>query len=268
VKLVNASDGSDVPGGAVAIATSGGTAGQFAYGSLSSSVTLAAGSTYWIVSQEIFNGDTWYDYNTVITTTNAAAATGATYGHGSGDWWVFPDANRSYVPVDFKYSVATLPPPPPSTAYVTGFGLGTLRNDYSGWVGMRIVVGGNSLPVTQLGRIIAPGNTGAHTVKLVNASDGSDVPGGAVTIPTSGGTVGQFQYGTLSSPVTLVAGSTYWIVSQELFGGDTWYDYNTVITTTGAAAATGATYGRGSGDWWVFPDPNRSYVPVDFKYGE
>ena len=82
---------------------------------------------------------------------------------------------------------------------MTGVVLGTLRNDYSGWVGMQIVVGANPLTVSQLGRMMAPGNSGTHTVKLLKASDETDVPGGSVAVAMSGGTAGQFQYGTLSS---------------------------------------------------------------------
>ena len=73
-----------------------------------------------------------------------------------------------------------------STAYVTAVGgLGSLRNNYSGWVGMQIQVAGNPVTVSQLGRMMAAGNTGMHTVKLVKASDGLDVPGGAVTVTDS-----------------------------------------------------------------------------------
>ncbi|MCX6922949.1 MAG: aryl-sulfate sulfotransferase, partial [Verrucomicrobia bacterium] len=51
------------------------------------------------------------------------------------------------------------------------------------------------------------------------ASDGVDVPGGSVAVAMSGGTEGQFQYGSLSSPVTLAGGTTYWVLSQETAAG-------------------------------------------------
>ena len=52
-----------------------------------------------------------------------------------------------------------------------------------------------------LGRIFVAGNGGVHTVKLVNASDGSDVVGASVTVTLGGGTAGQFSYAPLASPV-------------------------------------------------------------------
>src|SRR5262249_19721089 len=152
----------------------------------------------------------------------------------------------SFVPVDFKYT-GSAPSPAQDTAYVTGIVPGTLRNDYSGWVGMQIVVGANPLTVTRLGRMMGPGNNASHTVKLVRTSDGQDVPGGAVAISMSGGTAGQFQYGSLSTAVTLAAGTTYWVVSQETAGGDSWYDWNTHVTTSAVAVNNAVIWGSGPG---------------------
>ena len=155
----------------------------------------------------------------------------------------------------------------PEAAYVTGVVLGALRNDWSGWVGMQVVVGTNPVRVTQLGRMMAPGNSGTHTVKLMQASDETDVAGGSVAVAMSGGTAGQFQYGSLSSPVTLAAGTTYWVLSEELRSEDSWYDYiGTVVTTTGVAADTASVWGTGPGDWHTYPVTNQAFGPVDFKY--
>jgi hypothetical protein len=152
-------------------------------------------------------------------------------------------------------------------AYVTSWVPGTLRNDWSGWLGMQVVVGTNSVRVTQLGRMMAPGNSGTHTVKLMQASDETDVAGGSVAVAMSGGTAGQFQYGSLSSPVTLAAGTTYWVLSEELRSEDSWYDYiGTVVTTTGVAADTASVWGTGPGDWHTYPVTNQAFGPVDFKY--
>lgn len=263
VKLVRASDGLDVPGGATAVATNGGIPGQFSYGNLSTPVTLSAGTTYWILSQETFGGDTWYDWNTNVTTTGVASDIGAVWGSGPGDWHPFSVNNCSFVPVDFKYSTGVTTT---TASYITGTSLGPARNDYSGWVGMQIVVGASPLTVTQLGRMTAPGSSGTHTVKLVRASDGLDVPGGAASVAMSGGTSGQFSYGNLSSPVTLSPGVTYWVVSQEMAGGDTWYDWTTDLTTTSVAAEIGAVWGSGPGNWNPFNANNRGFVPVDLKY--
>jgi hypothetical protein len=265
VKFVRASDGSDVPGGYAIVSTGGAAAGQFQYATLSSAVTLNAGETYFLVSQEGAGGDQWYDWQTEVGTTSVASVSGGIYGFGSGSWYPVGWANRTYVPVTFKYSAA-----PPSggttTALVTSATGGSVRNDYNGWVGMRITVGGTPMSVSQLGRMVAPGNSGSHTVKLVRVSDGQDVPGGATTVSTSGAAAGQFQYGTLSSPVTLSSGESYFVVSQEFAGGDSWHDWQSDIATTSAASANAAVYGSGPGAWGLIWASNRSYGPVNLRY--
>jgi hypothetical protein len=153
-----------------------------------------------------------------------------------------------------------------STPFVTSFVAGTLRNNYSGWVGMQVTAGASPVTVTELGRIMVSGNSGTHTVKLVRVSDGQDVPGGSVSIAMSGGTVGQFKYATLASPVVLAANTNYWLMSQETFGGDSWSDLNTTVTTTSVATVNTAAYGTGPGAWVAIAGPNQTYGPVNFKY--
>lgn len=65
VKLVDIT-GADVSGGSVTVATSGATAGAFAYTTLSSPVTLAANSYYFLLTQETSGGDQWYDYPAIL----------------------------------------------------------------------------------------------------------------------------------------------------------------------------------------------------------
>ena len=303
VKLVDAGTGTDVPGGSVSL-TMNGTVGQFQYASLVSPVTLAAGAAYYVVSKEAYGGDAWYDFSTLLSTTTAAAVASAVYGPGSGAWNLVGSANSSYVPVSLKilnlvtnYSsppptpfdvtalqaalpaafAASQPTPivpesvynpiyaPSSLEYVTGAMLSTLRNNYPGYVGMKIVVGANPVTVSALGRIMANGNSGTHTVKLVNGSTGKDVPGGSVSLSMNG-TVGQFQYASLASPVTLSASAAYYLVSQETSSGDTWYDFSTRLSTTAVATDVSAVYGSGSGVWNVIGGANQCYVPVSFKY--
>jgi hypothetical protein len=158
--------------------------------------------------------------------------------------------------------------PPPSgaeTAYVTGRVLGTVRNDYTGFVGMRIGVGASPITVTALGRMYVAGNSGTHVLKLVNAN-GSDVAGGSVSLTMSGGTAGQFKYASLSSPVVLAAGATYYVASQETAGGDYWHNYDTTVTTTGVAAELSTGYSPGGGVWIPDGTAGQTFGPVDFKY--
>jgi len=470
VKLVKVSDGQDVPGGAVSIAMSGGTVGQFKYATLASPVVLAANTNYWLMSQETFGGDSWSDLNTTVTTTSVATVNSAAYGTGPGAWFAIAGPNQTYGPVNFKYGAGGVPAtrivglsgnlafgsvtvgataqqtltisntgsapltvsgvsypsgfsgnwaagtiaagasqvvtvtfaptlasgyggtitvssdatggantiaasgtgvaaatriiglsgnlafgsvtvgataqqtltisntgnatltvsgisfpsgfsgnwaagtiaagvsqqvtvtfaptaatgyggsvtvnsdatggtntiaasgtgvsvPPTATPFVTSFVAGTLRNNYSGWVGMQVTAGASPVTVTELGRIMVSGNSGTHTVKLVRVSDGQDVPGGSVSIAMSGGTVGQFKYATLASPVVLAANTNYWLMSEETFGGDSWSDLNTTVTTTSVATVNTAAYGTGPGAWVAIAGGNQTYGPLNFKYG-
>jgi hypothetical protein len=128
---------------------------------------------------------------------------------------------------------------------------------------MQFTVGSTPVTVTELGRFYVSGS-GTHTVKLVQANTGADVPGGSVSLSIAGGTTGQFQYAALATPVTLQINTTYYLVSQETIGGDQWYDQSSV-TSTGVAVINGPVYGSGS---WVSIGtlPGETYGPVDFRY--
>jgi hypothetical protein len=110
--------------------------------------------------------------------------------------------------------------------------------------------------VTALGRIFASSNRGTHPVKLVNASDGTDVMDGSVTISMVGGTLDEFNYASLATPVTLAGDTSYYLVSFEESDGDGWYDNNTRVTTATVGTCDGHVYGdvvwreyRPSGVW-------------------
>src|SRR5205823_4406825 len=80
---------------------------------------------------------------------------------------------------------------------------------------------------------------------------------------------GQFAYAALAVPVTLAANATYVLMSQEISGGDQWYDYyNTYIILSGAAS--------GVAGMWAYNNPppvngaswgeDQSYGPVNLRY--
>jgi hypothetical protein len=121
--------------------------------------------------------------------------------------------------------------------FLTGYALNgpPLRTDFSGFVGMRFTVGANALTVSALGRLFITGDSGIHTVKLVQAANGADVPGASVSVSMVGGVSGQFKYVSLGSPVSLQANTAYYLVSQEASGGDQWYDTGTVSSTAAGA---------------------------------
>ncbi len=161
-------------------------------------------------------------------------------------------------PVQVKVSNA-----PVNTEFITAATFGAARNNFSGWLGMQFTVGPQNVTVVSLGRIFIPGNTGTHIVKLVNPNNGSDIPGGSVSINMSGGTPNKFTYANLPSPLVLTANTSYNLVSQESYFGDQWYDVSqvagtSVATINGAINNTFGSYGL---------TPNTAYVPVSFLYG-
>lgn len=123
--------------------------------------------------------------------------------------------------------------------------LGPVRNNFAGFVGMAIRPT-TTIVVTQLGRIVGPGNnTGSHIVKILQAVNNPvpDGPGsgqelGAVTIAPTNAGAGTFTYAPLSAPVGLVAGQLYYIVSQEDNLGDQWHDRMAVPAAATSGAAT------------------------------
>ncbi len=161
---------------------------------------------------------------------------------------------------------------PPSstegTSFVTSFTPSRLRNDFSGWVGMKLTTGPADVPVSALGRWVVAGNSRTHALRLVEAATGADVPGGSATVATAGAAAAAFRYASLASPVTLRANTTYYLLSQETEGGDAWYNFDTRVVTTGVATAAGYVYSwTGSPNSWnPGGSPGDAFGPVSFLY--
>lgn len=151
---------------------------------------------------------------------------------------------------------------------ITGFIItvtpGTLRNNYTGVVGMAIQTGPSSLLVTSLGRYVSGAAANSHTVKIIQAN-GVDLPGGSASVNVLGGVQGTFVYKALSSGVTLSPNTTYYVVTTETSGGDQWYDNNTTVTTTTAASVTSAVYGTAA-PYIISSTAGHTYGPVDIVY--
>ena len=162
--------------------------------------------------------------------------------------------------------LTTIQPSITGTAFLTGYALNgpALRNDFSNFVGMKFTVGSSPLSVSSLGRICIAGNSGTHTIKLVNASNGTDVAGGSLSLSMAGCTAGQFKYATLPSAITLSANTAYYVASLEVGGGDQWYDQGGV-SSTNVAAVDSAIWFSGT-NWNPGTGPNTSYVPPNFLY--
>jgi hypothetical protein len=152
-----------------------------------------------------------------------------------------------------------------SNAWVTAVAAGAIRNNFSGIVGLSFTTAASPVTVYQLGRWVYLGNSASHIIKLTLASTGVDVVGGSVTVNTSGQTAGQFSYISLPSPITLPAGTQYFLSSQETNGGDAWLDLKTTLTTTNVAVCNGAEFLNGA-TWTSEGSAGSSYVPVNFIY--
>ena len=156
---------------------------------------------------------------------------------------------------------------------------GNVRNNYSGFVGMEIMVGPSPIIVTQLGRIVAATNSGVHQVKIVQPVT-TPVPGVpvagvdviSVNVPTvaqvNQANVGTFAWTPLPQPVTLQPNTIYFIVSAETDGGDLWFEEQ-AAQTTGVAALQFSIFmeviGADAGKYRR-SNPGQCYVPVSFRY--
>ena len=162
--------------------------------------------------------------------------------------------------------VSVVPSAPGGTPFVTAFVPGVLRNNFSGWAGMMVLVGPSAMSVTALGRAYSPGNSGSHDIKIVDQATKADVPGSMVTVTMTAGAPGEFQYATLSAPVMLDAGRTYYVVSREINLGDQFYDHDTEVQTTTDASVVNSVYGDALANYFEVPPSGYSYGPVNFQY--
>ncbi len=158
-------------------------------------------------------------------------------------------------------------PPCAPISLLTDAILGPLRNDYSGWVGMRFLVGVNPLQVTALGRIYIDGNTHSHELRLVNAATGA-AAARVIWMP-AGGIHNQMKYSALPAPVVLAANTEYYLVSQETAGADMIYGDSTKLATTAAVGVLASASSDDGSMWWRFgTSGSYSYGPLDLKYCE
>jgi fibronectin type 3 domain-containing protein len=153
-------------------------------------------------------------------------------------------------------------PTPTGTNMVQSVSLGTASQWFPGWLGMEFTTGSSAVSVSQLGRWVVAGNSQSHTLELVDAATGSVLA--STTLNMAGQTTGQFAYASLSSPVTLAANHTYYLVSMENSGGDAWYDNDTVVTATnlGITVNSGVYNEFGISGWSLNGVAGSTYGPV------
>lgn len=170
-----------------------------------------------------------------------------------------PAAVATQSPLVSSASAATSTP----TALVTGFTATTVRNDFTGAVGMRLTVGSADISAVSLGRAVLAGNTGTHTVSLLDAA-GTVLATAPVTL--AGGPVGGFAYGALATPVVLKAAASYFVMSAETTGGDSWYDYGTAPFAAAAGQISAAAYAVPGGAPVAGATAAQAYGPVNLQY--
>jgi len=145
--------------------------------------------------------------------------------------------------------------------YISFIAPGSLRNDFPGFVGIRIRVGDLPMKVTELGRYCVKECASKHILKIVT-KNGFDVKGSFVMI--QGGEDGQFTWGELEKPVILKPHKSYYIVSYESVNGDYWYNNDAPVMFTSDASLEGVVYFWQKWNFQLYP--NTAYGPVNFKY--
>jgi hypothetical protein len=214
MKLVNAVTMQDVPGASVTVNTAGVPAG-FKYVALAAPISLPANSAYFLVSQEFSGGDQRYQGVTPLASASGIAESNfSTYSPDGVNY----TTSSTYIPVSFTYTLTSVPVP-----FVGDHAMTRLRDDRSGWFGMKFTTGASAIIVGELGRWVVPGNSDTHTVRLLNVNTGAIL--GSSNVVTAGAPSGQFKYNPLVSAVTLEPNTSYYVISQESAGGDQWFDF-------------------------------------------
>ena len=208
------------------------------------------------------SGSSSWASTTSVQYSGAVALTGAINSPDGNVFYRSPAIGANvHVPTNLRYLGAAVP-------FVTGQTLGsTIRNNYTGWLGMKFTVGSSPIVVRELARwVVSTSGSGTHTVKLVDAVTRQTLPNGTASISTAGAPVG-FKYGTLPAPVTLAANTSYFLASQETLGGDQWYEGDSVLTYNSSAATVvnAANSPNGISFSNVFSAGN-CYVPLSFTY--
>ncbi|MFI0721019.1 hypothetical protein [Streptomyces sp. NPDC021224] len=155
------------------------------------------------------------------------------------------------------------------TPLVTSDTPGTLRNDYSDFVGMSFTTGASPVTVTELGRKYVPGNSQVHVVKLMKA-DGSELVSVHLDMAAGSPDAAGYTYTPVPEQMTLAPHTTYYVLSSELSGGDRWYDADSAVTTSGAATVGGGVYRQLDADnnpvYHPYGTAGHGYGPVNLRY--
>lgn len=97
------------------------------------------------------------------------------------------------------------------------------RNDFTGSVGYGFSVKYRTL-INGFNRLYVAGNTQNHEIKIWQSGNSATPVAAATVLAASASDSLGYKHVTLSSPVILVPGVTYYILCTETNGGDTWRD--------------------------------------------
>jgi hypothetical protein len=145
----------------------------------------------------------------------------------------------------------------------------TVRNDYTGSVGM-VIQPNSDVTLLSLGRWCSSMNGQAHVVKVVDGATGTDIPGAIVAVSLSAKPEQTFVFVDLPTPVTLTGGQTYYLVSSEQMGGDTFLDYTIAVTPSGDFQVPSAVFADQTptppATYQLKGGPGNCYGPVNAQY--
>ena len=226
---------------------SGGTKGTFQYATLSAPIVLSPNTSYLLESTETAGQEKFYDSTTIVRPGNGIVIDGPVVNHVAT-----ATSNASYGPVSMIFT-----PEMPLALNVST--LGSAVNSSTLKYGVNFTVGSTPMTVNRIGRWVLSGNSTTHQLQIFNAATNVQVTGASVTVATSGAPIGEFVWGTLATPVTLSANTTYYVESSEVSGSDTYSDVNGTILNPGAGAKLNA----GEASTHTAGTVNNSYVPVN-----
>ena len=126
-----------------------------------------------------------------------------------------------------------------------------------------------STPVTQLGRYKVTGDSKTHTVKLLQLAGNAGTVVGQATVNMSGTPSNGYVNAALASAVTLTAGNTYALGSQEVAGAteDQFLETTPVTVAAGTATVLSAAYSMDGVTWVTATTGPVSYGPPNLMIG-
>lgn len=256
--------------------SSQGTAGQVLYADLTAPVVLSAGKSYFVLMES--NG-AWKETVGVAANTDLIACTGRCFYDGTN--FIIPEEMiYNYGGVTLQFDMEYNPYVAGEQEMITASEICTANgsgvwSDFGSYIGMTVTIGSDDIAVTAIGRMTFTGNSQAHNLRIVDAATKKVL----VTVPVNmtEGTAGSYLYADLPYVVTLGAGKTYYVLSEEHAGGDisgTGDYFNTAITDAVAKDGGdnfllyGCYYIDGTYTEVPATGASRSWVGMNLKYGQ